>query len=135
MLRAFQAALDGSTDAPVERIDAAASLGRWAAGQQLWRRRPSRTGWREARRTLALGQAGDELRATWLTYGEELAVAEAWARIQCGDFGEAAAALEGGRALTLAERLEERTISARLRVQGYGDLATHTIGPQRTSRG
>ena len=124
VLRAFQAAVDGSANAPVLRIDAAASLGRWAAGQRLWQ--PAAESYRlamVARRTLAVGQAGRALRATWLAYGEELAVAEAWARVQCGDLAEAAAALEGGRALTLAERLEERTVTTRLRVQGYGDLA------------
>jgi tetratricopeptide (TPR) repeat protein len=124
VLRAFRNAVDASTDAPVQRIDIAGVLGRWAADQGLWPVAADAY-WlaTQARRTLAAGQIGFEQRSAWLAYGEDLAVSETLARIHSGRLHDAVVALEAGRALTLAASLDTRTVSARLRARHENDLA------------
>jgi tetratricopeptide (TPR) repeat protein len=124
VLRAFRNAVDASANAPVQRIDIAGVLGRWAADQGLWP--VAGDAYRsatQARRTLAAGQIGFEQRSDWLAYGEDLAVCETLAHLQGGRLHDAVVALEAGRALTLAESLDTRTASARLRALHENDLA------------
>jgi hypothetical protein len=123
-LSAFQRALAASDRAPVVRLDVAGSLGEWALRLGLWPQAAEayRTA-AGARRALSGAQVDRAARDTWLGRGEDIAVAEAFAWVRCGQPRQAATALDGGRALELSEALDVRTLAGRLRARNHGDLA------------
>jgi hypothetical protein len=76
-----------------------------------------------ARRELLGTQESRTHRDRWLTRASGIAAGAAYAEMCLGRLARAAAALDGGRALTLSEQLEVRAVAGRLRAGDRNDLA------------
>jgi len=124
VLRAFQGAVAASEDAPVVRLDVASALGEWTLRLRLWpQAAEAYHAAAEARRALFGAQLSRAYRETWLMREEDIAVAEAFAWVHCRKPRRAATALDGGRALGLAEALDARVLADRLRAGNHWELA------------
>jgi tetratricopeptide (TPR) repeat protein len=124
VLRAFQGAVAASEDAPVVRLGVASALGEWALRLRLWpQAAEAYHAAAEARHALFGAQISRAYRETWLTREEDIAVAEAFAWVHCQKPRRAATALDGGRALGLAEALDARILADRLRTGNHWELA------------
>jgi hypothetical protein len=122
--RVFREAVTASQGAPLVRLDVASSFGEWALRNGLWpQAAEAYYAAAEARRTLFGTQLDRAHRDTWLARSEEISASEAYARAQSGHPDLAAAALDAGRALALAEALDVRTLADRLRAGSYHALA------------
>ena len=124
VLYAFREALAASERAPVVRLDVAISMGEWASHNGSWpQAAEAYRAAAEARRTLFGTQLSHAHRNTWLARSDDLAAAEAFARVRSCQPRRAATALDNGRALALSDALDARTVVVRLRASSHDDLA------------
>lgn len=124
VLHAFRKALAASQQAPVVRLDVASSMGEWALHNGLWPlAAEAYRAAAEVRRTLFGTQLSHVHRNTWLARSEDIAAAEAFAWVRSGHPRRAATALDNGRALSLSDALDARTVADRLRAGSRHELA------------